>query len=168
MTDPGRVSETPAASFAEDYKLGVGDKIRVIVYNEEALSGEFEVNGAGKVSLPLVGEMVASGQTTEQIADALRNTLSQGYLRDPHVSVEVLTYRPYFILGEIKTPAQYPYVNGMTVMNAIATAGGFTPRAARKRVYIRRSGEGEEKVFDLTPDLRIYPGDTVRLGERYF
>ncbi|MDZ7281834.1 polysaccharide export protein [Sphingomonas sanguinis] len=168
LQDAGRVSATPESSFQDDYKLGVGDKIRIIVYNEESMSGEFQVNASGKIALPLIGDVQAMGKTTAELAQAVTASLAAGYLRDPRVSVEVLTYRPYFILGEVKTPAQYPYVNGMTVTNAIATAGGFTPRAAQKKVYIRRSGEDREKVYDLTPDLRVYPGDTIRLGERFF
>lgn len=168
VQDAGRVSAAPQASFQDDYKLGVGDKIRIIVYNEESMSGEFQVNASGNIALPLIGDVPAMGKTTAELAQAVTTSLAAGYLRDPRVSVEVLTYRPYFILGEVKTPAQYPYVNGMTVTNAIATAGGFTPRASQKKVYIRRSGEDREKVYDLTPDLRVYPGDTIRLGERFF
>jgi polysaccharide biosynthesis/export protein len=98
----------------------------------------------------------------------VQTKLADGYLREPKVSMEVVTYRPYFVLGEVKTPGQYPYSNGLTVTNAIATAAGFTPRADKKVVFIRRSGEAEEKPFRLTPDLRVYPGDTIRLAERFF
>jgi polysaccharide biosynthesis/export protein len=166
--DPARTSANPEAVFADDYKLGVGDKVRIIVFNEESLSGEFQVSASGRVSLPLIGDVDATGETTGDLIKAIQTRLADGYLRDPRVSVEVLTYRPYFILGEVKTPAQYPYVNGMTVVNAIATAGGFTPRASQKRIYIRRSGEDQEKPYPVTPDLRVYPGDTIRVGERFF
>jgi polysaccharide export outer membrane protein len=159
---------TASANFVEDYKLGVSDRVRVIVYNEEALSGEFQVNAGGGIALPLIGEIKAIGHSTGELATMIQSSLAQGYLRDPRVSVEVLTYRPYFILGEVKNPAQYPFANGMTVMNAIATAGGFTPRAQRKTIFIRRSGTDEERAYALTPDLRVWPGDTVRVGERYF
>ena len=158
----------PADNFATDYKLGIGDRIRVIVYNEPTLSGEFQINAGGKISLPLIGEVDATNTTVSQVATTIQTSLAAGYLRDPHVNVEVLTYRPYFILGEVKSPAQYPYVNGMTVTNAIATAGGFTPRAQKKRVYIRRSGEDQEKLLEVTGGLKIYPGDTLRIGERFF
>lgn len=151
-----------------DYQLGIGDKVRVIVYNEESLSGEFQVGSNGNLALPLVGDVKAIGQTTDQVTKAYAQLLGDGYVRDPKVSIEVLTYRPFFILGEVKMPGQYPYVNNLTVMNAIASAQGFTPRAEQKFVYIRKSGSSEEKAFRLTPSLRIMPGDTIRLAERFF
>ena len=159
---------TPAAAVSDEYKLGVGDRVRVIVFNEESLSGEFQVSSSGKVAVPLIGEVPATGRTTTDLATDIQTGFAAGYLRDPKVSVEVLTYRPYFILGEVKSPAQYPYANGMTVTNAVATAGGFTPRAMKKKIYIRRSGEDQEKAYDLSPDLRVFPGDTIRVAERYF
>lgn len=157
-----------AVNLAEDYQLGVGDRVRVIVYSEESLSGEFQVSAAGTLSLPLIGSVPATGKTPGDVAATIRTMLADGYLRDPKVSMEVITYRPFFILGEVKTPGQYPYANGLTVVNAIATAAGFTPRAEKKMVFIRRSGDAEEKPYKLTPDLRVYPGDTIRLGERFF
>jgi polysaccharide export outer membrane protein len=164
----GGATAPAGAPALDEYRLGVGDKVRVIVFNEETVSGEFQVGAAGRVAVPLIGEVKAEGQTTTALAADIQRGLADGYLRDPKVSVEVLTYRPYFILGEIKTPAQYPYANGMTVTNAVATAGGFTPRAQRKKIFIRRSGEGQERAYDLAPDLRVFPGDTIRVAERYF
>jgi polysaccharide biosynthesis/export protein len=151
-----------------DYRLGVGDKVRVIVFNEETLSGEFAVSAAGTFSFPLIGQVTAFNKTTTEVIQDMQAKLADGYLKDPKVSMEVITYRPYFILGEIKTPGQYPYTNGLTVTNAIATAAGYTPRADRKVVFIRRSGETAERPYRLTPDLRVYPGDTIRLAERFF
>lgn len=168
------VSESPVAAAADnaaasgDYRLGIGDRVRLIVFNETSLSGEFQVSADGTVSLPLIGAVRAIDQTPAVLADTIKNQLAQGYLRDPRVSVEVLTYRPFFILGEIKTPAQYPFANGLTVMNAIATAGGFTPRAQRHVVFIRRAGEDQERAYRLTADLMVHPGDTIRLNERLF
>jgi polysaccharide export outer membrane protein len=159
---------TLADSQIEDYKLGVGDKIRLTVFNEATLSGEFSVGANGVISLPLVGDVEAIGHAPQDVATAYQDKLAAGYLREPKVSVEVTAYRPFFILGEVKAPGQYPYVSGLTVMNAIATAQGFTPRAQRQTVFIRRSGTAEQQSFALTPDLRVYPGDTIRLGERYF
>lgn len=172
----GRPTVTPGADrivsgssdSIQDYKLGVGDKIRVIVYNEDSLSGEFQVSGAGDVALPLVGNIKADGKTTDQIASEYHDKLADGYLRDPRVSIEILTYRPYFILGEVKTPGQYPYSTGLTVVNAIAAAQGETPRADHNVVLIRRSGSSEEKPYKRTPDLAVLPGDTIRLPERLF
>jgi polysaccharide export outer membrane protein len=157
-----------SADPTESYKLGVGDKVRVTVFNEPSLSGEFSVGADGKMSLPLVGDVTAQDKTPPQLAVIVQGLMANGYLRDPKVSAEVITYRPFFILGEVKAPGQYPYVSGLTVMNAIATAQGFTPRAQRRTVYIRRSGAAAEEAFHLSPDLRVWPGDTIRLGERYF
>ena len=154
--------------LGDNYRLGVGDKVRIIVFNEEKLSGEFQVSAAGTLSVPLIGEVPASERTTSEVTQNIQALFADGYLRDPKVSMEVVTYRPYFILGEVKTPGQYPYSNGLTVMNAIASATGFTPRADKKTVFIRRSSEASEKPYKLTADLRVYPGDTIRLGERFF
>lgn len=152
----------------EDYHLGSGDKIRVTVFNEETLSGEFTVGTEGMVSLPLIGDVMAKNKTPQQLATEVQGKLADGYLRDPKVSIEVSTYRPFFILGEVKSPGQYPYASGLTVFNAIATAEGFTPRANKKLVYIRREGTSTEVTMELTPALRVLPGDTIRIGERFF
>lgn len=152
----------------ETYPLGAGDKVRVTVFNEPTLSGEFSVSADGDLALPLIGNIKALGKTTNEVTTLLQTSLANGYLRDPKVSIEVVTYRPFFILGEVRAPGQYPYASGMTVINAIATAEGFTPRAKKKTVLIRRFGEAAEQEFLLTPDLRVWPGDTIRLTERYF
>lgn len=152
----------------ENYRLGIGDRIRIIVYKEDTLTGEFQVNAAGDLAYPLIGDVKATGETTQALAEALRQRLADGYLRDPRVSVEVLNFRPYFILGEVKTPGQYPFAAGLTAVNAIAAAQGFTPRAEKRAIWIRQSGSDEEKLYKLTPNLRIQPGDTIRLGERLF
>lgn len=152
----------------EDYKLGVGDKIRLTVYNEPTLSGEFTVAGNGTLSLPFVGQIPVTGKGAGEVGDLVQAKLADGYLRNPKVSAEIIGYRPFFILGEVKAPGQYPYANSLTVLNAIATAQGFTPRSDRKVAYIRRAGSSDEQAFRLTPDLRVLPGDTVRVGERYF
>jgi polysaccharide export outer membrane protein len=161
-----RYSVSPDVS--EGYKLGIGDKVRLTVYNEPALSGDFSVSADGALSLPLIGDISVLNKSTSEAAKLIQTKLGDGYLRDPKVSMEVVTYRPFFILGEVKSPGQYPFSSGLTVMNAIATAEGFTPRAERKSVYIRRLGAVGEEQYRLTPDLRVWPGDTIRLGERYF
>jgi polysaccharide export outer membrane protein len=156
------------ANFEEQYKLGVGDKVRITVYNEASLSGEFSVGSGGSLSLPLIGDVPVTGQTTEQVAAVVTSKLADGYVRDPKVSAEVTEYRPFYILGEIRSPGTYPYVVGLTALNAVATAQGFTPRANKSMVFIRRSGSDQEVAYELSPDLLIFPGDTVRVGERYF
>lgn len=151
-----------------DYTLAVGDRLRLTVYKEDGLSGEFQVSPAGDVALPLIGEVKALGQTTTELAKAIRAKLADGYLIDPRVNLEMVSYRPYFVLGEVRTPGQYAYSSGLTAVSAIAAAGGFTPRAEKRVIYIRQPGADDEKAYRLRPNLVIRPGDTVRLGERLF
>lgn len=169
---PGSAARAQAAPEAErvvpEYRLGSGDKIRVITFGEDSLTGEFFVSGSGKVSLPLIGEVQAQGLTIPQFQDEVETALKQGYLKDPRVSVEVLTFRPFYILGEVTKPGEYPYTNGLTVMNAVATANGFTYRANTKKVFIKRAGETEEHAYPLDSSTPVAPGDTIRIGERFF
>ena len=158
-------SATPGAQAAA-YRLGTGDKLRVIVFGEEDLSGEFEVDDTGAVSMPLVGDIRASGQTLRTFEAAVRERLSEGYLKDPRVSVQVLNYRPFYIIGEVEEGGEYPFVSGMHVINAVAVAGGFTYRANTSKVFITRGGE--ELEFEVTPELRLQPGDVIRVPERFF
>ena len=151
-----------------DYRLGSGDKIRVITFGEEALTGEFFVGGSGNVSLPLIGEVRAEGLSIPEFQAAVETSLKDGYLKDPRVSVEVLNYRPFYILGEVETPGEYPYTNGLSVLNAVATAGGFTYRANTRRVFIKRTDSGEEREYPLSPLTPVAPGDTIRITERFF
>jgi len=148
------------------YRLGPDDELRVIVFGEDDLSGDYTVSGQGLVALPLIGDVNAAGSTLSEFEDAVEYALKQGYLNVPRVSVQVLNYRPYYILGEVNTPAQYPYVEGLSVLNAVAIAGGFSYRANQCRVSIRRSTSGTEEIFALTPDTLVQPGDTIRLLER--
>lgn len=163
-----RYTAPAEGTTADDYRLDVGDKIRLTVFNEPSVSGDFAINPNGAVALPLIGDVPARGKTAREVAAAAQDRFGRGYLREPKVSVEITGFRPFFILGEVKSPGQYPSTNGMTVLNAVATAQGFTPRARKSTVYIRRSGEATEQLYEVTPDLRIYPGDTVRFAERYF
>jgi polysaccharide export outer membrane protein len=157
-----------APSAGGEYRLGVADKLRVIVYGEEALSGEYTVTSAGAVSFPLVGDVPAVGLTGSQFGDALTRRLADGFLRQPRVAVEVLTYRPFYILGEVTQPGEYPYTNGLTILNAVATAKGFTYRADQRRVFLKRAGDAVEREVPLTANLIIQPGDTIRIRERFF
>jgi len=168
-----QVPVVPAAATTDDpadYKLGPSDKIRVVVFGEADLSGEFVVSGSGSVSLPLVGDLSATGMTTQQFQESLRQKLADGYLREPRVSVEVLNYRPYYILGEVQKPGEYPFVSGLTVQNAVATAGGYTYRADTRKVFIKRATENTEQRLNFAPgeNLSVKPGDTIRVGERFF
>lgn len=148
------------------YRLGVGDQLRVTVYDEPELSGEFEVAATGTVNLPLIGEVVAEGRTITEVENAAKEKYLDGYLKAPSVSIEVLNYRPFYILGEVNAPGSYPYVNGMTVLNAVALAGGFTYRASEDSVLLQRQGvEGETSVDITTP---VLPGDVLTVEERFF
>lgn len=138
------------------------------MFGEPELTGEFEVSGSGVLSLPLIGEIQAIGLSTTQLQNSVAAVLRQGYLNDPRVSVEVLNYRPYYILGEVTRAGEYPYSSGLTVMNAVAKANGFTYRADTRSVYIKRAGENVERKVSLTAATAVQPGDTVRIGERLF
>lgn len=157
-----------AASDVPEYHLGSGDKVRVTTFGEQALTGEFQVGGSGKISLPLIGEIDALGLTARQLQGRIEASLKEGYLKDPHVSIEVLNYRPFYILGEVKNPGTYPYTNGLTVKNAVATAGGFTYRANEHKVFIKRANADKEQAFSLTDITQVAPGDTIRIVERLF
>ena len=157
-----------SANPVYEYKLGSGDKIRVIVFGETDLSGEFSVSGEGKVALPLIGEIPAAGDNASQLQDRITEALANGYLKKPRVSVEVLSFRPYYILGEVGKPGEYPYVNGMTVDRAVATASGYTYRANHKKAYIKRANSSREEEVLLNQGILIQPGDTIRIAERYF
>jgi protein involved in polysaccharide export with SLBB domain len=163
----------PATSAASDdqseYHLGAGDKVRINVFGEDTLSGEFLIpGGAGTISFPLIGDVQAAGLTVSELRTAIERELKPDYLKDPHVSIEVLNYRPFYILGEVTKPGEYPYSNGLTVLNAVATANGFTDRANTRYVYIKRSGAGQELQMKLDATTSVQPGDTVRIGERFF
>lgn len=152
----------------DEYRLGAGDRVRVTVFGEPSLTGEFQVSSAGMISLPLVGDLNAAELTVAEFQRSVETALRNGYLLDPRVSAEVLTYRPFFILGEVQSPGTYPYAAGLTVLNAVATAGGFTYRANTNRVFIRRAGANAEETYPLTTRTRVAPGDTIRIGERLF
>ncbi len=156
-----------AGDLATDYFLGTGDKLRVIVYGEQDLSGEFDVTGSGKVSLPLIGQVQAAGLTLAQFEKEVADHLANGYLTNPRVSAEVLNYRPFYIIGEVSKPGQYPYTNGMTVLNAVAVGGGYTYRANTDAVYITR-GDGGEVQYPAMQSVKVLPGDIVRIPERFF
>lgn len=157
-----------APAVAQDYKLGVSDKVRIVVYNEPTLSGEFPVNANGAIAVPLIGDVRALGQTTTELAREIETRLADGLLRDPKVSIDVTSFRPFYILGEVNKPGEYPYSTGLSVLNAVATAQGFTYRAEKRRVYIKSAGETEEKKQQLDPSAMVKPGDTIRIGERFF
>lgn len=156
----------PGGSY--DYVLGAGDKLRIIVFGEDNLTGEFVVAGNGGISFPLIGEIHAAGRTLADLRGDIERSLRGDYLKDPRVSAEVLTFRPYYILGEVAKPGEYPYRNRITIMNAIATAGGFTYRANHKYIFVKKANETTEHKVPLTDEVQLDPGDTARVAERYF
>lgn len=160
----------PANGFAQDgldYTLDTGDKLRITVFGHEDLSGEFEVSSNGSIALPLVGEVRAVGKSLPQLEQSIVAKLKPDYLRNPQVSAEVINYRPFFIIGEVKNPGTYPYIGGMRVVNAVALAGGYTYRARKDEVLITRA-KGDGKPEEVGPDALVLPGDVIQIIERFF
>ena len=166
---PLPASPAGVATFESKYTLGVGDRFRLNVYNEPTVSGlEFGVGADGTVSLPLVGPVPVAGKTIHDAELAIAAKYADGYLANPKVNVDITAYRPFYILGEVKLPGEYPFANGLTVLSAVAKAGGFTYRANQTRVFIRHSSEGAEHEYRIASDTPVLPGDTVRVIERFF
>jgi polysaccharide export outer membrane protein len=165
---PAALLPGPAPGGDEPYTLDSGDRLRIVVFGQEGLTSTYLVDATGKISMPLIGTVSARGCTTTQLARLIADKLRNGYVREPHVAVEVEIYRPFFILGEVIAPGLYPYVPNMTVETAVAIAGGFTPRAYRYDAEISRSQSGvtaRQKVPLIAP---VRPGDTVTVSERWF
>ena len=154
---------------ADEYKLGAGDKIRVVVLADPEFSSEYEVDATGNISARMVGRMSVIGMTTAELETALTERYrAGGYLRNPRLSVELLSARPFFILGEVVKPGSYSYVAGLTVAQAIAIAGGYTRRASTSRIKIKRFGSKAGAEESVTEDSTINPGDILRVPERFF
>jgi polysaccharide export outer membrane protein len=150
------------------YRLDSGDRLRVVVFGQEGLTNAYIVDGGGSISMPLIGLVHARGLTSAELSQAIVTRLKQGYIRDPHVAVEIETYRPFFILGEVANPGQYPYVAHMTVETAVAIAGGFTPRAYHGSVKITRSVGNVLERSAVPTTYAVRPGDTINVVERFF
>jgi len=165
-----QVPATPAAAFAEEapYTLDTGDKLRVVVFGQDGLTNSYVVDAGGAITMPLIKAVPARGLTTAGLARAVADRLRQGFVREPHVAIEVETYRPFFILGEVTAPGQYAYVPHMTVEKAVAVAGGFTPRAYRADIEIERPVAGGVVREVAPPIARVRPGDTIVVKERWF
>lgn len=156
----------PVSAQENDYRLGSNDIVRVTVFGHPDLSGEFQVGSSGSIALPLVGEVSAAGSSPRELEMAIANVLAPDYLKNPKVAVEVLTYRPFYIIGEVKAPGSYSYVNGMRVINAVALAGGFTYRAREDELYITRSEDGQK--IPATQATVVRPGDVIEVPQRFF
>jgi polysaccharide biosynthesis/export protein len=163
----------PVAAYApvetnQPYRLGSGDRLRIVVFGQEGLSNIYAVDPNGSVTMPLIGSVPARGLTANELAQSIAGRLRQGYIREPHVAVEIEAYRPFFILGEVANPGQYPYVANMTVETAVAIAGGFSPRAYRYRIKLTRNIDGEVVRGLVPPTYPVRPGDTINVPERWF
>ena len=169
QTAPKPVAVTSqAADPTRDYQLGAGDKIRVDVFGEDNLSGPFTVSSVGTLDFPLIGSVSVEGKTVGEVAELVRSRLQGGFLRQPRVTAEVMTYRPFYILGEVTKPGEYPYEAGMTIEKAIATAGGYTFRANQRRALLRHSADNVAHRIDVDSSTWVEPGDTIRIPERLF
>lgn len=150
------------------YRFGVGDKIKLTVFGEPDLSGTFEVNSSGQIPIPLVGDVTAKGSTLTELRETITRRLADGYLKNPKLSLEIQNYRPIYVHGEVKTGGEFVFKNGLKFRDAVAMAGGYTYRANQNFVLIAREGESKEIRVDLPSDLRVLPGDNIRVPERFF
>ena len=154
--------------YMSDYRLGPGDKLKISVYNENKLSGTYKIDGNGKIDLPLIGTIKAKGVHVDGLRKRIAEQLKQGYLVSPSVTIEIIKFRPFYIMGEIGQPGGYEYVDGITVLNAVAISGGFTYRADREDIIIIRKQGGDKRRLEVSPDARVMPGDTIQVEERFF
>ena len=160
-------ANSPTTSYGP-YALRPNDQVRVQVYNEPDITGDYQVDSAGYLSIPLAGRVKAAGLTASQLERSITSRLKGGILNDPRVTIQVSTYAPIYIHGEVKKSGEFPFRPGLTVMDAVAAAGGFTYRADDSRAYVRRSGTSAEFVFPLDARVLVFPGDNIRIPERYF
>lgn len=157
-----------ADAAARNYHLVAGDKVSVSVFNEANLSGDYTIGPDGRITLPLAGPVIAAGLTVPQLQAAVVKTLANGFVQDPNVTVTAANLRPYYILGEVNKPGKYDYTPDLTVMQAVATAEGFTYRADSTAIFIRHKAAPSEQEISLTATTAVLPGDTIRVAQRYF
>lgn len=165
----GTIEDKDNIKSEAQYYLNVGDKLKVNVFNEKDLSGEYEVDRQGNVTMPLIESVEARGKTISEIEIEIVNRYKSGYLVNPDINVEVLNFRPFFIMGEVKEAGEYPYKNNLTVLSAVATAGGYTYRANKKKILVERVNDNHKKVQVMVKESdNVLPGDTIIVKERYF
>jgi polysaccharide biosynthesis/export protein VpsN len=159
-----------AANDIPQYRLGSGDRLSVVFFGKHVgdLSGEYEIDGAGLIPMPLVGSIRLAGLTVAEAEAAIRSAYQPDYVLDPRLSIQVLNYRPFYIMGQVNSPGSYPYVNGITVLEAVVIAGGFTKRARETSMQIIRGTDTTRTKQDATPDTVILPGDVIEIPQRYF
>lgn len=166
---PSETAPTKIANPADGYRLEPGNRVRVIVFNEANLSGDFTVDPAGNIAMPLVGNIAASGVTAKVLSTRIEDALKRdNYMQVPNVAVEVQTFRPYYVLGEVRQPGEFPYTTGMTVLSAVARAGGYDYRARQGEVVLVRPVEDGQKEYRATERTPLLPGDIVKVLERRF
>ena len=158
---------TPVRNDAA-YRLDAGDRLRVVVFGQEGLTNTYAIDAGGSITMPLIGSVPARGRTPAGLAAEVTGRLRRGYIRDPSVAAEIEAYRPFFILGEVAAPGQYPYVPNMSVESAVAIAGGFSPRAQRDRVTLTHTENSGSSRIVVPLGTALGPGDTVLVGERWF
>lgn len=151
-----------------EYVMGAGDQLRINVFGQTDLSGEFRVDGSGSISLPLIGYVKVGGLSVRRAEQEIVRKLKPDYLINPQVSVEVLNFRPFYIIGEVKKPGSYPFINGMKVINAVALGGGYTYRARENNIYITRDNDPRRQKIKANHDTPVMPGDVIEVPERYF
>ncbi|MDI1263819.1 MAG: polysaccharide export protein [bacterium] len=161
-------AEPAPVRYDSSYHLDAGDKLRVVVYGQEGLTNSYAIDAGGSITMPLIGPVPARGRTPAGLAGEIAAKLRGGFIRDPSVAVEVESYRPFFILGEVAAPGQYPYVPNMTVETAVAIAGGFSPRARRDHVTLTHTDSSGPARLVVPSGTPLSPGDTVLVGERWF
>jgi len=156
------------STYNPAYTLDSGDKLRIVVFGQDGISNSYTVDAGGNVNLPLIGSVPARGNSTQQLSRTITAKLKQGFVREPSVTVEIEAYRPFFILGEVTNPGQYPYVANMTAETAIAIAGGFGPRASKRSVELTRTLPGQQMKGEVPLGYQLQPGDTIVVKERWF
>jgi protein involved in polysaccharide export with SLBB domain len=179
---PGLIAQEPVAEAANEaesvpiespvdsagYRLGARDQIRVSVFNQADLTGDYILDGEGRFAMPLIGTVNAKGLTPVELAEHITNRLKPDFLVNPRISVEVSNYRPYFLVGEVQSTGSFPYVEGITYLTAIAMAGGYSYRAKKDVVYVTRAGEKGAEELKLDVNEKVQPGDIIRVAERFF
>lgn len=152
----------------QEYRIGPGDRLNITVFGHNDLSGEVVIDGSGRISLPLIGQLAANSKTVLELQQEITAALDRDYIVNPRVTVEVVNYRPFYILGQINRPGSYSYIEGMTVRMAIAIAGGFTRRAQEDVVIIIRANDPEQTPYEVTLGDLVLPGDSIEVERRLF
>jgi polysaccharide export outer membrane protein len=165
---PGIVGAPAPGQPVEVYRLGVGDRVAIKVFGQAELSGQYEIDGSGQISYPLLGQIPAMGHTVDELRVTITEDLNRDFVVDPRVSVEVLNYRPFFILGQVNSPGSYPYASGLNVRQAVAVAGGFTRRAKHSEAILVRESEEGPRRYRATLNALVLPGDTIEIERRLF